>query len=61
VFKPVRFPAPPGGQITEAYMKDLIKNDNRESLEYLYRSDDWPLAKWDKEAWSAFLDWLTRD
>ena len=57
--KPVRFPAPPGGMVTETYMAQLISSNDRESLEYLYRSDDWPLAKWESGAWSTFLDWLT--
>jgi len=59
MLKPVRFPAPPGGMVTELYMTQLITNEDRESLEYLYRSNDWSLTKWESGAWSKFLDWLT--
>jgi hypothetical protein len=58
--KPVRFPPPPGGMVTETYMKELISKGDRDSLLYLYVSDDWPLAKWEAGAWSAFLDWLVK-
>jgi hypothetical protein len=55
--KPVRFPEPPGGIVTDTYMTGLIARQDRDSLLYLYRS--WPLSKWESAAWSRFLEWVT--
>lgn len=50
---------PPGNHITEQYVVTLINAKDEASLEYIFRSPDWPLTKWDMEAWARFLDWLT--
>jgi hypothetical protein len=57
--KPVRFPMPPGGRISEIYIGKLIAENDVESLAYVFRSKDWPLEKWDSAAWTKFLDWMT--
>ncbi len=49
---------PPGDHITEQYVSTLINANDEASLEYIFRSPDWPLTKWDMEAWSSFLNWL---
>jgi hypothetical protein len=48
---------PSSGRVTLVYVQGLISRNDRNSLEYIFRSDDWPLTKWDSEAWSRFMDW----
>lgn len=50
--------APSGGRISEDYVKDLIARNDYGALEFIFRSNDFPLSKWDGEAWSLMLDWL---
>lgn len=57
--KPVRFPEPPGGRITKLYVQGLIDARDDESLLWIYRGPDWPLAKWEQDAWVRFLEWVT--
>jgi len=49
---------PPGDQITEDFVKDLIGRNDYAALEFIFRSNDYPLSRWDAEAWSLMLDWL---
>lgn len=58
-FKPVRFPEPPSGRITKSYVQGLIDSKDHESLLWIYKSPDWPLAKWEQDAWVRFLEWVT--
>ena len=55
--RPVRFVPPAGGRITLDYVNALIGQHAMESLEYIFKSDDWQLDKWDAEAWARFMDW----
>jgi hypothetical protein len=55
--RPVRFVPPAAGRITVDYVNALIGQHAMESLEYIFKSDDWKLEKWDAEAWSRFMDW----
>ena len=57
VLRPVRFVPPPAGQITLVYVNALIGQRDLASLEYIFKSDDWKLEKWESEAWGRFMDW----
>jgi len=50
---------PKNDRITEDYVQNLIDSDDQYTLEHIFRSKKYPLSKWDGEAWSKFLDWLT--
>jgi hypothetical protein len=46
-----------GDRITEKLVKDLTEKNDLETLRYLISGPFYPLAKWDPEAWTLFLDW----
>ncbi len=55
--KPTKPQSPPGGRVTDVWIKQLIVAKDRLTLEHVYKNV--PLSLWEMEAWSTFLDWLT--